>query len=58
MMNRLLINFYRFLVSLPPYSPDFNPIEKEWAHIKRALPDLVPRHETLQKAVLGYLSGL
>ncbi|MHB9293394.1 hypothetical protein Holit_02515 [Hollandina sp. SP2] len=25
------------VVFLPAYSPDFNPIEKEWANMKRAL---------------------
>lgn len=25
------------LLPLPPYSPEYNPIEKEWAHIKKHL---------------------
>jgi transposase len=29
------------LLFLPAYSPDFNPIEKDWANMKRALRDTV-----------------
>ncbi|MDS3220246.1 transposase, partial [Streptococcus pneumoniae] len=25
------------LLPLPPYSPEYNPIEKTWAHIKKQL---------------------
>jgi len=38
-------------VFLPAYSPDFNPIEKWWANMKRALIDLLPKCKTLQEAV-------
>jgi transposase len=30
------------LLFLPAYSPDFNPIEKDWANMKRALRDTLP----------------
>jgi transposase len=30
------------LLFLPPYSPDFNPIEKDWANLKRDLRDIAP----------------
>ena len=40
-----------FLLFLPAYSPDFNRIECRWANLKRALPDLMPKCETLQEAV-------
>lgn len=43
------------LLFLPAYSPDFNPIEKKWANLKRALPDIVPLHDTLQEAIMAYL---
>jgi putative transposase len=43
------------LLFLSPYSPDFNPIEKKWANLKRALPDAVPKFDTLQGAVYNYL---
>jgi transposase len=33
------------LVYLPPYSPDFNPIEPMWSKIKQALRRQAPRSE-------------
>ncbi|HEL2218245.1 TPA: transposase, partial [Streptococcus suis] len=27
---------------LPPYSPEYNPIEKTWAHIKKHLRRVLP----------------
>jgi transposase len=30
------------LLFLPAYAPDFNPIEKDWANMKRALRDTAP----------------
>ena len=48
------------LVYLPPYSPDFNPIEKCWAQIKQRLRTLKARtlsalHEALD---VGLAPGL
>lgn len=45
------------LLFLPPYSPDFNPIEKTWANMKRALRDLLPLCKTLAEAVYLYFGG-
>jgi transposase len=36
---------------LPPYSPDFNPIEKFWANFKRKLADLIPSSHSLFAAI-------
>jgi len=33
------------LLYLPPYSPDFNPIENMWAKVKQILRSLAPRTE-------------
>lgn len=43
------------LLFLPTYSPDFNKAEKKWANMKQALPDLIPQHGSLEKAVYSYL---
>jgi ribosomal protein S27AE len=42
------------LLFLPAYSPDFNPIEKDWANMKRILRDTVPFCDLLQTAVYNY----
>jgi transposase len=43
------------ILFLPPYSPDFNPIEKKWSNTKAFLRDNVQRFKTLQEAILHYL---
>ncbi|MDR0707932.1 MAG: transposase [Treponema sp.] len=42
------------LLFLPAYSPDFNPIEKDWANMKRALRDTDPLYDSLQTAIYNY----
>jgi transposase len=44
------------LLYLPPYSPDFNPIENMWSKIKQLLRSLSPRttEELLQAAALAF----
>jgi len=39
------------VVFLPPYSPDFNPIEKFWANLKRWIKQNVPFMDDLHKAI-------
>jgi hypothetical protein len=40
---------------LPPaYSSDINPIEKDWANMKRALRDAAPLCDLLQTAIYNY----
>ena len=44
------------LLYLPPYSPDFNPIEKLWSKVKQIVRSLAPRtgHELLQAAAIAF----
>lgn len=39
------------LLFLPPYSPDFNPIEKFWAHLKAKIKKIIDRFSTLAEAI-------
>ena len=41
---------------LPAYSPDFNPIEKDWANMKGALVDILPEHFDVTSAVYDYFN--
>jgi transposase len=42
------------LLFLPPYSPDFNPIEKDWSNTKRDLRDTAPLYGLLETAIYNY----
>jgi len=39
------------LVFLPPYSPEFNPIENFWAWLKRYLRKSIPFHSSFDSAL-------
>jgi transposase len=45
------------LLFLPPYSPDFNPIEHTWANMKRALVDILPDSEFLERGIYDYFNA-
>jgi len=42
------------LIFLPPYSPDFNPIEKSWANMKRWLRNKMSDYNSIDAAVYDY----
>jgi transposase len=42
------------LLFLPAYSPDFNPIEKSWANMKRKLRDTLPHFDSVEAAVYDH----
>jgi hypothetical protein len=37
-------------------SPDFNPIGKTWANMKKELRDAAPLHELIETAIYAYLT--
>jgi transposase len=39
------------LLFLPPYSPDFNPIEKCWANLKAKIREMLPRLKNLSQSI-------
>jgi transposase len=43
-------------VFLPAYSPDYNPIEKTWTNMKRALVDIIPNCDDVPRAVYQYFN--
>jgi transposase len=42
------------LLFLPPYSPDYNPIEQSWANMKRFLRNNLHDFQSVDSAVLDY----
>jgi len=42
------------LLFLPPYSPDYNPIEKTWANMKRFLIDNLQGFLSVDSAIYDY----
>ena len=42
-----------YLIFLPPYSPDLNPIEPFWAWLKRTLCNILPKLDSLDQAIFA-----
>ena len=42
------------LLFLPPYSPEYNPIEKSWANMKRFLRSNLQDYESVDSAIYDY----
>jgi transposase len=42
------------LLFLPPYSPDYNPIENSWANMKRFLRNSSKNYQSLVDAIYHY----
>ena len=42
------------LLFLPPYSPDYNPIEKSWANMKCFLRDNMQQFQSVDSAIYSY----
>ena len=54
-LHEIAARYGVFVLFLPPYSPEFNPIEKSWANLKRWLIDDLVRFPSLDLAVEWYL---
>ena len=53
-LELLCEEFGHKLLPLPPYLPEYNPIEKTWTHIKRHLKKVLPSCSTFFEAFLSY----
>ena len=42
------------LLFLPPYSPDYNPIEKSWANMKRFLRNNLKNFQSVASGIYNY----
>ena len=42
------------LLFLPPYSPDYNPIEKDWANMRRFVCNNIQNYESLESTIYDY----
>lgn len=52
-LELLCEEFGHKLLPLPPYSPEYNPIEKTWVHIKKYLKKVLPSCNTFFEALLS-----
>ena len=50
-LTSLANSYHCKVLFLPPYSPDFNPIEKKWAWLKRKLREVLHAFESFDKAL-------
>jgi transposase len=53
-LKKLVRGTGRKLLFLPAYSPDLNPIEKEWANLKKSLDLNASNYASLDDALLDY----
>ena len=46
------------LLYLPPYSPDFNPIEQKWGHVKNSVKKIRDKFEDFTECLESVLMGV
>ena len=56
-LNRIAESYGCRIIWLPPYSPDKNPIEKNWANMKNWLRLNSKKYATIQEAISAYFKS-
>ena len=54
-LEKIIKETGHYLLFLPLYSPDLNPIEKLWVNMKKKLKDIVHNFNTLEEAITSIL---
>jgi transposase len=58
-VDEAVASFGARVMRLPPYSPDYNPIENMWSKVKRHLRSVAARtYESLQEAITSGLASV
>lgn len=52
-IQTIVASDYHMLIPLPPYSPDFNPIENSFGGMKKRRQSL-PQHTSIDQLILSY----
>ena len=50
-LRQIASRYHVMVLFLPPYSPEYNPIEKLWAHIKNWLKKNIRNYDSFEDAL-------
>ena len=56
-LQNLARKYSQKLIFLPPYSPEYNPIEHTWSALKRKVADCVHLYDSISQALNAILEG-
>ena len=56
-LQNLARKYSQILIFLPPYSPEYNPIEHKWSTLKRKVASCVHLYDSVSQALDAVLEG-